>query len=259
MLSYQHAYHAGNLADVHKHSALAVILSRLCEKPKPLTFMETHAGRGLYDLSSAEAAKTGEAEQGILRLLRDGRIPAGHPYRKAIAAVQAQYGPNFYPGSPLVAKTLLRPDDQIHLMEMHPQEHAALRRVFRAGNIHVHRRDGYEGVLAISPPTPRRGLVLVDPSYEVKTEYGQVADFVLALHRKWAQATILVWYPLLAEGFHVNMVRPLEAAGLPDFRRQETRFDTASGRPGIQGSGLLTVNTPYGAAPLLDAAAALLG
>lgn len=246
------------MADVHKHSALSVILSRLCEKPKPLTYMETHAGRALYDLTAAEAEKTGEASQGILRLLKEGRIPAGHPYRNAIEAIHAQYGPEYYPGSPLIARTLLRSDDRVHLMELHPQEHAALRRALRRMDVHIHHRDGYEGVLAISPPTPRRGLVLIDPSFEVKTEYAQAAEFAIALHRKWPQAVILIWYPLLGAGLHEGMVRTLEKAGLPDFLRREVRFDGDGNRPGIFGSGLIAINTPYGVTPLLDAAAAFI-
>jgi 23S rRNA (adenine2030-N6)-methyltransferase len=257
VLSYQHAYHAGSLADVHKHAALAVILSRLCEKPKPLSYMESHAGRALYDLAAAEALKTGEAARGILRLLADGRIPPEHPYRQAIELVRSQYGANFYPGSPLIARTLLRPADRVHLMELHPQEHAALRRAMHGRDVHIHRRDGYEGVLAIAPPTPRRGLVLIDPSFEIKTEYAQVADFVVALHRKWPQAVIMLWYPLLGAGLHEAMALNLGAAGLPDFLRREVRFDGVGERVGMFGSGLIMINTPYGVTPLIDADEAL--
>lgn len=122
---------------------------------------------------------------------------------------ERRFGAGFYPGSPLIAAQLLRSTDVIHLMEMHPAEHKALKRAMRGHNVHIHQRDGYEGVLAISPPTPRRGLVLIDPSYEIKTEYLRVADFVIGLHEKWPQATVMVWYPILKAGLHEAMAARL--------------------------------------------------
>ena len=180
MLSYQHAFHAGNPADLHKHFVLAGLLAQLTRKPRPISYMEPHAGRGLYDLSAPEAQKTGEAALGIARVT----LPDG-PYAQALAATRAQHGENTYPGSPLIAQTLLRDADQLHLMELHPAEHAALRRNLMGANTHIHHRSGPEGVLALSPPKPRRGLVLVDPSYEVKTEYESTAAFARALVAKW--------------------------------------------------------------------------
>ena len=254
MLSYQHGYHAGCLADVHKHAALAALCARLREKPKPLSYLETHAGRGLYNLFSPEAEKTGEARAGILRLMEEGTVPQDHPLATAIRATQETFGKGFYPGSPLIAAQLLGPGDVLHLMEMHPQEHAALRRAMRGRDAHVHRRDGYEGVLAVSPPTPRRGLVLVDPSYEVKSEYLQVAAFALDLHAKWPQATVMIWYPILAAGLHEPMVARILDAGLPEVTRREVRFRLPPGAPGMGGSGLLIVNTPWGVDAALDGA-----
>tara|TARA_R110002110_G_scaffold1761_7_gene7717 strand:- start:551 stop:1354 length:804 start_codon:yes stop_codon:yes gene_type:complete len=258
MLSYQHIYHAGCLADVHKHAALAVLLARLTEKPKPLTYMETHAGRGAYDLEAPEALKTGEAKAGILRLMTNGSVPATHPYLQAINATRTRLGADWYPGSPMIARSLLRAGDALHLMELHPQEHAALKRMMSRDGAQIHKRDGYEGVLAISPPAARRGLVLIDPSYEIKDEYAEVGDFILALHRKWSQATIVLWYPILKQNYHKPVARRLEAAGLPDFWRREVTFRTAEGDTGMQGSGLLMVNTPYGVEPALTGAEAIL-
>ena len=125
MLSYQHAYHAGNMADVHKHAILSFVLDYLVQKPKPLSYMESHAGRGLYDLSGAEALKTGEAVAGIARV--QDRFPPDHPYMRALGAIRDTAGADAYPGSPLIARTLLRGEDTITLGEMHPQEVAALR------------------------------------------------------------------------------------------------------------------------------------
>ena len=133
MLSYQHAFHAGNLADLQKHAALAAMLDYLLRKDKPLSYVETHAGRGLYDLGSAEARKTGEAAQGIL--LDEAALAEDHPYRRALAAVRARHGPRAYPGSPLLAATLLRPGDRLHLAELHPQEHAGLVQALRGDDL----------------------------------------------------------------------------------------------------------------------------
>ncbi|UPH71491.1 23S rRNA (adenine(2030)-N(6))-methyltransferase RlmJ [Abyssibius alkaniclasticus] len=244
MLSYQHAFHAGNPADLHKHFVLAGLLSQLTRKPRPISYMETHAGRGLYDLSAPEAQKTGEAALGIARVT----LPDG-PYAQALATTRAQHGENTYPGSPLIAQTLLRDADQLHLMELHPAEHAALRRNLMGANTHIHHRSGPEGVLALSPPKPRRGLVLVDPSYEVKTEYESTAAFARALVAKWPEALVLIWYPLLPDNRHqplikgTQMLRPL---------RHEVAFDQKDGR-GMMGSGLLLLNPPHGIGQVFDA------
>lgn len=237
MLSYQHAYHAGNPADLHKHLVLAGLLTMLTAKPRPITCMETHAGRGLYDLGSPEALKTGEAASGI------GSVTGGdHPYFAVLDAIRARFGPSAYPGSPLIAQTLLRPDDRLHLMELHPQEHAALKASLTAANTAVHFRDGFEGVLALSPPRPRKGLVLVDPSYEVKTEYAETAAFARTLIARWPEASLLIWYPILPANRHRDLLAGLSPL---KFRRDEVSFTQKDGR-GMLGSGLVLVNGPHG-------------
>ena len=258
MLSYQHGYHAGCLADVHKHGALAALCKRLTEKPKPISYLESHAGRAVYDLASPEAEKTGEAKAGILRLIAEGAVPDDHPLAEAIRRTEQSFGKDFYPGSPMIAAHLLRPDDVLHLMELHPQEHAALKRAMKGRNAHIHRRDGYEGLLAIAPPTPRRGLVLIDPSYEVKTEYLRAAEVAIDLHAKWPQATVMIWYPILAAGLHEPMTERLLGADLPSVLRREVRFRAAADAPGMRGSGLLIVNAPWGVDAALDAAERML-
>lgn len=247
MLSYQHDYHAGGPADVHKHGSLAVILARMTAKDKPMSYIESHAGAGLYDLESPMAQKTGEALEGIGHLVAHGLIPEGHPYRTAVEQTQRQFGPSFYPGSPWIAQLLLREEDSIHLMELHPKTHASLRNNLRGKTIHIHHRDGYEGVLAVLPPTPRRCLIVIDPSYEVKTEYEQAGRFVLQIHRKCAEAVIVLWYPLLKDGLHPPLCRMLEQASLPRFARREVVITqpTETTRR-LYGSGLVFVNIPYG-------------
>lgn len=238
MLSYQHVYHAGNAADLHKHIVLAELLSQLTRKPRPISYVETHAGRGLYDLGAPEALKTGEAERGIQRLTLDLTTP----YGTAVARFRERHGPRAYPGSPALARLLLRPEDRLSLMELHPAEHAALDAAMAGGGVAIHRRDGCEGVLALAPFKPRRGLVLVDPSYEVKSEYQDIAAFCRRLLGKWPEAAILVWYPILPARRHLELLGGL--AELP-FRLDETRFREPPER-GMTGSGLLLLNGPYG-------------
>jgi 23S rRNA (adenine2030-N6)-methyltransferase len=244
VLSYQHAYHAGNAADLHKHACLAALIELLTVKDRGVTVIETHAGRGLYDLSSAEARKTGEAAGGI----GCADVGAG-PYARALGTVRDRHGGSTYPGSPMIAATLLRPQDRLVLMEKHPGEAAALRAAMRGTAAEIHERDGYEGVVATSPPTPRRGLVLIDPSYEVKEEYAAVAAFVPSILAKWPEAAVLIWYPLLPGGRHRALAEALEGAGA---LRREVRFSPT--RPGgMEGSGLLLANPPYGAEGCLAA------
>ncbi len=247
MLSYQHAYHAGCRADMHKHAALCVLLSCLIQKDKPLTYMETHAGRGLYDLCSAEAEKTGEAKAGILTL--ESTIPADHPYARMLQTHHTAYGATSYPGSPFIAKQVLRAFDVMHLMELHPQEYKALKQAMRGS--HIHKRDGYEGVLSLSPPHPRRGVVLIDPSYEVKSEYQKAADFIIMLHRKWPEAVIMLWYPLLPTANHRDMLGTLLKADLPKCWHQEITWAPQTPKA-MQGSGLIIINTPHNAVATLD-------
>jgi 23S rRNA (adenine2030-N6)-methyltransferase len=247
MLSYQHAYHAGSPADLHKHIVLAELLARLTAKTRPLTYVETHAGRGLYDLGAAEALKTGEAARGVGRV----EVRPETPFGRAVAAARCRHGPGAYPGSPLIARALLRPQDRLVLHELHPAEHAALKAAVRGDGppVAVHRRDGFEGALALAPPKPPRGLVLVDPSYEVKAEYEAAASFVRRLVAKWPQAVVLVWHPILAAGRHEAL-----AAGLSPLPYLRDEVEIVGADRGMTGSGLLLVNGPYRAAEAFRAA-----
>lgn len=243
MLSYQHAFHAGNLADVHKHALLATALARLTEKPKALSYIETHAGRGLYDLRDEAALKTGEARQGIARALSSGWLPQGHPLRAALEAIRAHRGSDAYPGSPLVAAHFLRPGDQAHLAELHPAEHAALQQV--AGFARLYRQDGFAAANALIPPTPRRGFLLVDPSYEVKADYDRIPAWIARMARKWNVGVIALWYPILTDDRHRPMAAAL-AADHPQAMRSEVRFPPARPGHGMVGSGMFVINPPFG-------------
>ncbi len=244
MLSYQHSYHAGNAADVHKHAALALALDWMIRKDKALTYIETHAGRGLYDLSDASARKTGEAAQGIGRLLH--RLPPDHPYAAAMAGFRAAHGSDAYPGSPLLAAHVLRRFDRIELAELHPAEHAALVEAMPASpNTRIHHRDGFEMAKALTPPDPQRGLLLIDPSWELRDDYVRLAALLPALHRKWGVGVLMLWYPLLADDRHRPMTRALREA-VPDILLHEVRFPPARDGHGMRGSGLAIVNAPHG-------------
>ena len=243
MLSYQHAYHAGNLADVQKHALLAWVLDYLTRKDKPLSYIETHAGRGLYRLGGPEAQKTGEAAQGILR--HGGWFAEGHPYRERLDEVRAMYGADAYPGSPLIAALGLRESDSLHLAELHPQEHAALTETLSSWGAHVHKADGLDLALAICPPTPRRGLLLCDPSYEVKEDYDRIPRVFAQVARKWNVGILILWYPILRGAPHLPMLRALEGQH-PDHLRHEVRFPPAREGHRMEGSGLFFVNPPWG-------------
>ncbi|MCB9990956.1 MAG: 23S rRNA (adenine(2030)-N(6))-methyltransferase RlmJ [Rhodospirillales bacterium] len=247
MLSYQHLYHAGGPADLHKHSVLCAVLDDLRRRYRALSYMETHAGRGLYDLAAAESVKTGEAALGWLAPDAADRVPA-----ELAGAVFAVNGGDadgtFYPGSPLVAAHLLRPQDSLHLCELHPQEYAALEKAVAGDErVTLYHQDGYESVIKLSPPLPRRGLVLVDPSYEIKDEYLQVAGFIDRLRRVWPDGAVLLWYPLLPAARHEAMKTAL-AKTQPDVLVHEYCWTVPEGSSGMYGSGMIALNCP-GALP----------
>ncbi|WP_210527087.1 23S rRNA (adenine(2030)-N(6))-methyltransferase RlmJ [Rubellimicrobium arenae] len=242
MLSYQHGYHAGNLADVHKHATLAWVLSELTKKDKPLSYLETHGGRGLYDLGSPEALKTGEAAAGIRKV--EDWFPPADPYARVLARTRQLHGRRSYPGSPLVAALCLRPKDRMAVAELHPREGEALERNLRPHGARIERRDGAEMALTLTPPDPRRGFLLIDPSWEVKDEYATIPDLMEKVHRRWNVGILMLWYPLLPDARHAPMVQRLERS-FPDGFRHEVRFPPARPGHGMEGSGLFTVNPPW--------------
>lgn len=243
MLSYQHAYHAGNLADLHKHAFLAVALDYMTRKDKPLTYLETHAGRGLYRLDSDEAIKTGEAEMGITRAASEGWLRPDHPLLQALTAIRGIYGPMSYPGSPMIAQHFLRANDRIHLAELHPAEHEVLAQV--AGFATIHHQDGFEMAHAVCPPTPRRGMLLIDPSYEVKAEYSAIPRLISGLARKWNVGVIALWYPILTDNRHKPMLDILQSEH-PEALTSEVAFPPARSGHSMIGSGMFVINPPWG-------------
>jgi len=243
MLSYQHAYHAGNKADIHKHEFLARLLAVMVKKDKPLTYIETHSGRAIYDLSSVEAEKTGEARAGILQT-DTGTLD--DDYDRVIKIAKTRYGPSSYPGSPMIAKTLLRPCDYLHLCELHPQEFKHLEKAIAPDKrVTLYHADGLKHALKLCPPTPRRGVLMIDPSYEVKAEYDAIPDFIAQIHKKWNVGVIILWYPILPSGAHEAMIDALERMDFPKNHKNEVLFDTGLNNHRLKGSGLYVINMPW--------------
>ncbi len=242
MLSYQHAFHAGNLADVHKHALLCWVLDYLTKKPKPLSYIETHAGRGLYDLAGPEAAKTGEAAQGITQFADKFE---SHPYGAALAALRVKFGDQSYPGSPLFAGQILRDDDSLTLAELHPQEHLALKGTVPFKRATIIKQDGFDMALSRSPPSPRRGLLLCDPSFEVKSDYNHIPDFFAKLHRRWPVGVLALWFPVLTDDRQLGMENALRDR-FDGALCSKVQFPPARPGHGMIGSGLFVINPPYG-------------
>lgn len=260
-MNYRHSFHAGNSADVVKHSLLIALVRALQIKQGALTLIDTHAGCGLYDLHGAEAGRTGEAAQGVLRAFADPN-PLLNDYRAAVEAVNGGGGPQLYPGSPRILAQLLRPQDALILNEKHPEDACALRGAMRGTPAAVHERDAYELWLALLPTRTPRGVVVVDPPYEQTDERARITATLAAACRKWAHGVTVVWYPLKERAVHSQWKDKLRRLGIPKFLCVEHWLYDAD-QPGVyNGAGLFIVNPPYafmqGLPPLLEALRAAL-
>jgi len=255
MLSYQHDYHAGNHADVLKHSVLALVVRALQRKDTPLRVLDAHAGSGVYDLRSNEARKNEEFAGGIGRLLAASQPPVEvQDYLAAVRALNANRKDlDLYPGSPQVVRHLLRPEDHLDLLELHPAALARLHRNFgRDSRVHIHDRDAFEGVKALVPPPEKRGAVLVDSAYEVKEDFTGVIDLLKTCHRRWPGGVYLLWYPLIRHPLAERFTAKVRATGIPKILQAELRVE-AEGFDGMRGSGLCVVNPPFGLDQKLNA------
>ena len=260
-MNYRHSFHAGNSADVVKHSQLIALVRALQLKESALTLIDTHAGCGLYDLGGEEAGRTGEAAQGVMRAFAD-QNPLLNDYRAAVQAVNAEAAPRLYPGSPRILSQLLRPQDLLILNEKHPEDAYTLRGVMRGASAAVHERDAYELWLAMVPPRTPRGVVVVDPPYEQTDERARITATLAAAHRKWAHGVTVIWYPLKERPTHALWKDKLRKLRIPKFLNVEHWLYDAD-QPGIyNGAGLFIVNPPYAFTqalpPLLEALRAAL-
>ena len=260
-MNYRHSFHAGNSADVVKHSLLIALVRALQIKQSALTLIDTHAGCGLYDLHGEEAGRTGEAAQGVMRAFADPN-PLLDDYRAVVQAVNLGAEPRLYPGSPRVLAQLLRPQDSLILNEKHPQDVHALRGVMRGTPAAVHARDAYELWLAMLPTRSPRGVVVVDPPYEQTDERARITATLAAAHRKWGHGVTVIWYPLKERPTHAQWKHQLRRLGIGKFLNVE-HWLYDSDQPGIyNGAGLFIINPPYaftqGLPPLLEALRAAL-
>ncbi|PJD94288.1 MAG: 23S rRNA (adenine(2030)-N(6))-methyltransferase RlmJ [Legionella sp.] len=247
MLSYQHAYHAGGFADVIKHLALIKILDYMIQKEKPMLYLDTHSGRGQYDLRDKYALKTKEAADGI-EALWSVRSQLPEEFSSYIAAIQ-QYNPDgqlqYYPGSPALAMQRLREQDRLYFCERHPREFEHLQAfVGRHPRAHCANEDGYQQLTALLPPPERRGLIMIDPSYEVKNEYRQVTQMVKAAHRLFETGTYCIWYPIIDKRLHAQLLRGFETLDAPKQLRAEFHLNAKTPQ-GMDGCGLYLINAPY--------------
>jgi 23S rRNA (adenine2030-N6)-methyltransferase len=260
-MNYRHSFHAGNSADVVKHSLLIALVRALQHKEGALTLIDTHAGCGLYDLYGDDAGRTGEATQGVMRAFADTN-PLLDDYRAAIQAVNAEAEPQFYPGSPTFLAQLLRPQDLLILNEKHPEDAYTLRGVMRGTQAAVHERDAYELWLAMVPPRTPRGVVVVDPPYEQTDERARITATLAAAHRKWAHGVTVIWYPLKERSSHAQWKHQLRKLGIPKFLNVEHWLYDADQSGIYNGAGLFIVNPPYAFTqalpPLLEALRAAL-
>ena len=285
MLSYQHAFHAGNHADILKHYVLCSVIQSLNQKEKPYTLYDTHAGSGLYDLLDNRSLKTNEAEKGIIALtefLKNNRTPdqvqSAQTFNSYISLAQKYLEKNLYPGSPIIESELIRSQDTLILSELHPQEIQNLRdnlhkrQTATTGpqkHIQIHNRSGWETFNALTPPATKRGAALIDPSYEESDDYGQAAKTICAVYKKWTNGIIMLWYPLLAhrETEINNMLAQItDYVKSINTNTQINRYELCvnskdshkevslqevledsdkKNPPRLYGSGMLVINTPW--------------
>lgn len=246
-MKYRHAFHAGNFADVMKHVALTALLLRLTEKDRPLFVLDTHAGRGRYDIGGSS-----EAGRGIHRLASTTPPDAAVAISRYVGIVRSFNAAGgaamqTYPGSPLIAATLLRSQDHAAFCELSPVEAEALRREFRDdARIGVHCRDGFEALGALLPPEERRGLALIDPPYEEQEQdLQQVADALIAAALRWPQGVLMAWYPIKQGVIAARLHRRLLDAGIRRLLVAELCIHPDDSRAGLNGSGLVTINPPW--------------
>lgn len=247
MLSYRHAYHAGNHADVLKHCIQSLLLTALCRKDKPFIYLDTHSGAGRYDLTSAMATKNGEFRTGIDRLWHTRNPPeSAAPYLFAVGQLNPRHPLRSYPGSPRIARALLRPGDRLLLNEIHPTDLALLKHEFADdARTRIHQFDAYEALKALLPPKERRGLVLIDPAFELKTERQRLLDGLQEAKRRWSTGIYAVWYPLIDRHFADDLLRRLGRQGWDEIIVAELTVGSASKGASLSGSGMAVINPPW--------------
>jgi 23S rRNA (adenine2030-N6)-methyltransferase len=247
MLSYRHSFHAGNFADVLKHLILIKILEHLHKKDKPFCCIDTHAGPGLYELNSDYALKNKEFENGISRLWQQPNLPASvEQYVKVIQHFNVTDQLNYYPGSPLIAQHFLRVQDRLFLHELHSTEIERLTQTVKKDRrIKVFHADGLKNTLGLLPPNEHRGLILIDPSYEIKTDYQSVVDTLIQMHKRFATGTYALWYPVVDRTRNQHLELALKQSAIKNIQLFELGISADTAEKGMTSSGMIVINPPW--------------
>jgi 23S rRNA (adenine2030-N6)-methyltransferase len=248
MLAYRHQFHAGGFSDVFKHALLARLMLHLNKKDKPYFYLDTHAGIGLYDLHHEWSQKTREFEGGIAKVLSAaGAPPAMTDYLDSVRAPNGRQPLRYYPGSPVVVRRFLRSHDRMVLNELGRDDCMTLARYFDGdAQVHVRNMDGYQVLKAFLPPPERRGLVLIDSSFDRANEFKRLAEALIEAHARWATGIFAVWYPLMAEGDMERFERRVAATGIRKVLRLELSLFPGWWTEGLRGCAMLVVNPPWG-------------
>lgn len=249
-MNYRHVFHAGNFADVVKHTILTRILTYLMRKDAPFRVIDTHAGVGLYDLKGAAAEKTGEWVDGIGRLVecdlpKTAKVLLS-PYLDAVSAQNPDGELRFYPGSPLITRHMLRQQDRLMALELHPVDVEALRENF-AGDfqVRVTHVDGWHALGTHLPPKEKRGLVLIDPPFEERNEFERMAQNLIKAHKRWPTGLYALWYPIKDVADVDKFVALLKASGIPKILKLELTIRQPSNPPRLHGTGMIVINPPF--------------
>ena len=249
MLSYRHAFHAGNHADMLKHFVLWLVLDYFNRKDKPYWYIDTHAGAGLYDLSGGEAQKVGEYRDGIARLMAAEKLPDTlSAFRARLKAMLPQAG--LYCGSPWLAQAATREIDKLRLFELHPADCRHLQNNMETAGLKrrgiIRQEDGFQGLIALLPPPTRRAVVLIDPPYEQKQDYARVAHTLKEARKRFEQGCYLVWYPCLSREESRKLPKQLQKLSPDNFLQAELYIkQPARDGFGMHGSGMFVINPPY--------------
>ncbi len=249
-MNYRHIYHAGNFADAYKHAALVALIEHLKQKQTAVCYLDTHAGAGLYDGHEPQAIQGNEFGNGVRPLLAAHRLPTAlHTYLNLVRSFNsgASQPLQYYPGSPLIAASLLREQDRLVLCELQAAEVAQLRRLFGTDErVHIHCRDGYEAATALLPPKERRGLVLIDPPFEAQEEeYDQILRSLRAAWQRWPTGVYAIWYPIKLRQTIARFHRRLVDSGIPRMLVGELCLHPDDSALRLNGCGLVLINPPW--------------
>ena len=249
-MNYRHSYHAGNFADVLKHAVLAQIITYLKRKDQAFRVIDTHAGIGIYDLSSNEAQKTGEWRDGVGRIIAAKLSPDLNaflaPWLQAVKTLNPDGGIRHYPGSPKLTRLLLRKQDRLTAIELHPDDARQLRQVFEGDfQVRVIELDGWLALGGHLPPKEKRGLVLIDPPFEADGEYDRLIDGLARATRRFPGGTYMLWHPIKADSPLAAFDKKLIALGRPRTLSVRVLARDNKTAPGLNGSGLVIVNPPF--------------